>query len=74
MNIKETIKSALNTVKETTQKLAEKRNLKIKDIVLIPEFEKMLAMEETVLSKMTESMRGEGFKSFPCTFSCVAVN
>lgn len=63
MNIKETIKSALNTVKETTQKLAEKRNLKIKDIVLIPEFEKMLAMEETVLSKMTESMRGEGFKS-----------
>lgn len=46
MNIKETIKSALNTVKETTQKLAEKRNLKIKDIVKIPEFQKLLVMGE----------------------------
>ena len=46
MNIKETMKSALNTVKETTQKLAEKRNLKIKDIVKIPEFQKLLVMGE----------------------------
>ncbi|MDY4133188.1 ParB/RepB/Spo0J family partition protein, partial [Treponema sp.] len=63
MNIKETIKSALNTVKETTQKLAEKRNLKIKDIVKIPEFQKLLVMEESVVEKMKASMREEGFKS-----------
>lgn len=56
MNIKETIKSALNTVKETTQKLAEKRNLKIKDIVKIPEFQKLLVMEESVVEKMKASM------------------
>lgn len=53
---KETIKSALNTVKETTQKLAEKRNLKIKDIVKIPEFQKLLVMEESVVEKMKASM------------------
>lgn len=36
-------------IKETTQKLAEKRNLKIKDIVKIPEFQKLLVMEESVV-------------------------
>lgn len=54
---------AKDTVTETTQKLSEKKMLKIKDIVLKPEFEKLLAMEESVLTKMTESMREEGFKS-----------
>ena len=36
---------AKDTVTETTQKLSEKKMLKIKDIVLKPEFEKLLAME-----------------------------
>lgn len=37
--------------------------MKIKDIVLIPEFQKLLVMEADVLEKMRESMREEGFKS-----------
>lgn len=57
------LSKAKDTVTETTQKLSEKKMLKIKDIVLKPEFEKLLAMEESVLTKMTESMREEGFKS-----------
>ena len=57
------LSKAKDTVTETTQKLSEKKMLKIKDIVLNPEFEKLLAMEESVLTKMTESMREEGFKS-----------
>lgn len=43
-------------IKETTQKLAEKRNLKIKDIVKIPKFQKLLVMEESVVEKMKASM------------------
>ena len=38
MNFKKSLAAALSVAKEVTQKLAEKRNLKIKDIVLIPEF------------------------------------
>ncbi len=40
----------------------KKRTLKISDIVLIPEFEKMLAMDESVIAAMTDSMKTEGFK------------
>lgn len=52
----------ISMVKDTTQKIGEKKTLKIKDIVLIPEFQKLLVMEADVLEKMRESMREEGFK------------
>lgn len=52
----------ISMVKDTTQKIGEKKILKIKDIVLIPEFQKLLVMEADVLEKMRESMREEGFK------------
>jgi len=67
MKIKDKLTSAFNkakdTITETTQKLAEKKNIKITDIVLIPEFEKLMVMEDSVLEKMMASMREEGFKS-----------
>ena len=53
----------ISMVKDTTQKISEKKILKIKDIVLIPEFQKLLVMEEEVLEKMKQSMKEEGFKS-----------
>lgn len=53
----------ISMVKDTTQKIGEKKTLKIKDIVLIPEFQKLLIMEEDVLEKMKQSMKEEGFKS-----------
>lgn len=53
----------ISMVKDTTQKITEKKTLKIKDIVLIPEFQKLLVMEEDVLEKMKKSMQEEGFKS-----------
>lgn len=53
----------ISMVKDTTQKISEKKTLKIKDIVLIPEFQKLLVMEEDVLEKMKQSMKEEGFKS-----------
>ena len=53
----------ISMVKDTTQKISEKKILKIKDIVLIPEFQKLLVMEEDVLEKMKKSMQEEGFKS-----------
>ena len=52
----------ISMVKDTTQKIGEKKTLKIKDIILIPEFQKLLVMEADVLEKMRESMREEGFK------------
>ena len=57
------INDIINMVKDTTQKISEKKTLKIKDIVLIPEFQKLLVMEEDVLEKMKQSMKEEGFKS-----------
>ena len=54
-----------NTVKNKISNLQtadQKRTLKISDIVLIPEFEKMLAMDESVIAAMTDSMKNEGFK------------
>lgn len=57
-NITNSIKSKINNL----QKADQKKSLKIKDIVLIPEFEKMLAMDESVVTAMTESMKTEGFK------------
>lgn len=63
MNFKKSFAAALSMAKEVTQKLAEKRNLKIKDIVKIPEFQKLLVMEESVVEKMKASMKEEGFKS-----------
>lgn len=53
----------ISMVKDTTQKIGEKKTLKIKDIVLIPDFQKLLVMEEDVLEKMKQSMKEEGFKS-----------
>ena len=53
----------ISMVKDTTQKIVEKKTLKIKDIVLIPEFQNLLVMEEDVLEKMKQSMKEEGFKS-----------
>lgn len=53
----------ISIVRDTTQKISEKKVLKIKDIVLIPEFQKLLVMEEDVLEKMKLSMKEEGFKS-----------
>ncbi len=53
----------ISMVKDTTQKISEKKILKIKDIVLIPEFQKLLVMEEDVLEKMKQSMKEEGFKA-----------
>ena len=58
-NITNSIKSKINNL----QKADQKKTLKIKDIVLIPEFEKMLAMDESVVTAITESMKTEGFKS-----------
>ena len=57
------INDIISMVKDTTQKIYEKKTLKIKDIVLIPEFQKLLVMEEDVLEKMKQSMKEEGFKS-----------
>jgi ParB/RepB/Spo0J family partition protein len=57
-NFTNTIKNKINNL----QKANEKKTLKIKDIVLLPEFEKMLAMDDTVVNEMTESMKAEGFK------------
>ena len=57
------INDIISMVKDTTQKISEKKTLKIKDIVLIPEFQKLLVMEEDVLEKMKLSMKEEGFKS-----------
>ena len=56
------INDIISMVKDTTQKISEKKTLKIKDIVLIPEFQKLLVMEEDVLEKMKKSMQEEGFK------------
>lgn len=53
-----TIKNKINNL----QTAAQKKTLKISDIVLIPEFEKMLAMDDSVVNAMTESMGKEGFK------------
>ena len=57
------INDIISMVKDTTQKISEKKTLEIKDIVLIPEFQKLLVMEEDVLEKMKQSMKEEGFKS-----------
>ena len=57
-NFANTIKNKINNL----QKADQKKTLKISDIKLIPEFEKMLAMDESVVVAMTESMRTEGFK------------
>lgn len=57
------INDIISMVKDITQKISEKKTLKIRDIVLIPEFQKLLVMEEDVLEKMKQSMKEEGFKS-----------
>ena len=56
------LNAIISIVKDTTKNIGEKKTLKIKDIVLIPEFQKLLVMEADVLEKMRESMREEGFK------------
>lgn len=57
-----TITNSIKNKIENIQKADQKKNLKIKDIVLIPEFEKLLAMDDFVVNAMTESMKTEGFK------------
>lgn len=57
-NLANTFKNKLNNL----QKADQKKILKIKDISLIPEFEKLLTMDESVVNAMTESMKTEGFK------------
>lgn len=57
-----TITNSIKNKIENIQKADQKKNLKIKDITLIPEFEKLLAMDDSVVNAMTESMKNEGFK------------
>lgn len=57
-NLANTFKNKINNL----QKADQKKILKIKDISLIPEFEKLLTMDESVVNAMTESMKTEGFK------------
>ena len=57
-----TITNSIKNMIENIQKADQKKNLKIKDITLIPEFEKLLAMDDSVVNAMTESMKTEGFK------------
>ena len=57
-----TITNSIKSKIENIQKADQKKNLKIKDITLIPEFEKLLAMDDSVVNAMTESMKTEGFK------------
>lgn len=57
-----TITNSIKKKIENIQKADQKKNLKIKDITLIPEFEKLLAMDDSVVNAMTESMKTEGFK------------
>ena len=57
-----TITNSIKNKIENIQKADQKKNLKIKDITLIPEFEKLLAMDDYVVNAMIESMKTEGFK------------
>ena len=60
-----TFNTLTNSIKnkiENIQKADQKKNLKIKGITLIPGFEKLLAMDDSVVNAMTESMKTEGFK------------
>lgn len=57
-----TITNSIKNKLENIQKADQKKTLKIKDIELIPEFEKLLAMDDSVVNAMTESMKTEGFK------------
>ena len=57
-----TIANSIKNKIENIQKANQKKILKIKDIELIPEFENLLAMDESVISAMTNSMKTEGFK------------
>ena len=57
-----TITNSIKSKIENIQKADQKKNLKIKDITLIPEFEKLLAMDDSVISAMTDSMKKEKFK------------
>lgn len=41
---------------------SKKKILKLNDIVLIPEFEKLLKMDEAVIERITASLKEEGFK------------
>lgn len=57
-----TISNSIKNKLENIQKADQKKTLKIKDIELIPEFEKLLSMDESVISAMTDSMKKEKFK------------
>ena len=55
-----TITNSIKNKIENIQKADQKKNLKIKDITLIPEFETLLVMDDSVVNAMTESMKNEG--------------
>ena len=56
--ITNSIKNKINNL----QRADQKRTLKLKDLVLIPEFETLLPMDNSVVVAMTESIKTEGFK------------
>lgn len=65
MNISKTVSTVTNKFLGTIENIKNadsKRNLKIKDIILIPEFKMLLQMDSSVVESMTESMKTEGFK------------
>ena len=45
------INDIISMVKDTTQKISEKKPLKIRDIVLIPEFQKLWSWKKMCLKR-----------------------
>lgn len=62
MNFNTLTKTIKNKI-ESINKADQQKTLKINAIELIPEFEKMLAMDESVVKAITDSMKTEGFKA-----------
>jgi len=58
--IKDSVLAHFNAMHE--QKESRIKILNIKDIRLIPEFENLMKMDETVVKAITESMKNDGFK------------
>ena len=54
--------NALIKKTERIKSVPQKKSLRIENIVLIPEFENLLKMDDSVTKPMIESMRAEGFK------------
>ena len=54
--------NAINQKAARLKNAPQKKTLRIEDIVLIPEFEKLMEMDDSVIKPMIESFRTEGFK------------